>query len=128
MKKLCLLFVALAFVVTGCSTRVGDFTLVSTQNIELSKMGTYKRTPTKIKGKDVSHTIVFIPTKLNVNIEDAVDDALSKIPGAVAMINVVFRYVSWYVPLYGQTKYTVEGELLIDPSLKAREDVNQKKK
>ena len=34
---------------TGCATRLTDFTVISSKNVELSRMGDYERVSTKLK-------------------------------------------------------------------------------
>jgi len=70
-----------------------------------------------VNGQDIAHIIIFIPTKFNVNIENAVDDALDKVPGAVALIDVVVKLRQINAVFYGQVGYIIEGSALIDPKL-----------
>jgi len=114
-KAIFLLSVLFVIVFTGCTTRLGDFTILSTRNIEFSKFPTYVRGRERVKGEDIAHIIVMIPTKMSITIEDAVDQALDSVPGAVALVDAVIRAKQIYVILYGQVGYIVEGTALIDP-------------
>jgi hypothetical protein len=49
--------------------------------------------------------------------KQAIDQALQKTPGAIALVDGVVFSKSWDVILYGQMSYVVEGTPLIDPSL-----------
>lgn len=110
--------VAVALTLGGCVSRLGAFTVLSTKNIDWSRTQEYVRYSDKTKGKDINHIIIFIPTKANVNIEDAVDDAIEKIPGGIALVDAVVRYRSFSIPfIYAQAGYIVEGSVLIDPKL-----------
>lgn len=111
--------IALVFALSSCVTRLGAFTVISTHNIDWSRAGEYKRGK-RAEGNDTLHIIIFIPTKMNVDIEEAVDSALMSVPGAVALIDAVIRYKSFYFPyLYGQQSFIVEGTILYDPKLVA---------
>ena len=110
--------VAVALTLGGCVSRLGAFTVLSTKNIDWSRTQEYVRSNKKTDGKDICHIIIFIPTKGTVTIEDAVDDAIEKVPGGVALVDAVVRRKSFYIPyIYGQNGYKVEGSVLIDPKL-----------
>lgn len=104
-------------VLTGCSTRLGTFTVISTKNIDWSRVGEFTHASKETEGSDKLHMILFIPTALEITIEDAVDEAIEKIPGAVALVDAVVRYRSFSFLLYSQTAYLVEGKPLIDPKM-----------
>lgn len=111
-----LLFLAVFF--SGCVSRLGSFTVVSTKNIEWNRASEYVRSTNRTKGEDIAHIIIIIPTKGNVKIEDAVDNAIEKVPGAVALVDAVIRSRTFYIPyIYGQAAYIVEGSALVDPKL-----------
>ena len=99
----------LLFVGSGCSERIGDFTIISTKNAELGQK--YVRTTldgTKAIGIDSKPIIVVIPMG-NPNIKEAVDKALEK-NGAQVLTDVVIYYDYFYIPyIYGEMKYRVEG-------------------
>ena len=60
----------------------------------------------------MAHIIVFIPTKGNVTLEAAIDDALRKGQGDV-MTDAVVHYWTWYIPyIYGQTGWEVVGDVV----------------
>ncbi|MCL2283917.1 MAG: hypothetical protein FWC26_11435 [Fibromonadales bacterium] len=109
------LLLALTFM--GCTTRVGQLTAVSTKNMEWNRAGEYVRSNKTVVGKDISHLIIFIPTKFQVTIDDAIKNALDKIPGAVALVDATLRYRMIYALFYGQVGYIIEGTVLIDPKL-----------
>jgi len=109
----------LAAVLTGCTQRLGAFTVISTRNIEWSRANEYKRDNSRVAGEDLAHIIVFIPTKFNITVQEAVDKALDKVPGAVAIVDAVLRQKHVYAVVYQQLSYIVEGSVLIDPKLVA---------
>jgi len=109
--------------VLSCTTRLGSFTVLSTRNIEWTRANEYKR-GARVEGRDIAHIIIFIPTKLGVNIENAVDQALDKVPGAIALVDVVVKLRQVNVsPFYGQVGYIIEGSALIDPLLVSQEEL-----
>jgi uncharacterized membrane protein len=112
-------FIGLAIALfSSCVTRLGTFTVISTRNIEWNRAGEYQRNSKRVTGDDTAHIIILIPTRANVTIEEAVDNALNQIPGAVALVDVALRYTSFYIPyIYGRMAYIIEGSTLIDPKL-----------
>jgi len=115
MKKIYLLGFAI-LLLSSCSQRMLDFTIISTKNVDLSKAGNFTRSKTRTEGTDLVHMIFYFPTGIP-NMKEAIDKALEKIPGAIALVDGVVYHKSWGVILYGQTMYVVEGTPLIDPSL-----------
>lgn len=114
--KINFLYLALILIVfNGCTYRILDFTIVSTKNIDLTKIGTFKRTNTRTEGKDVAHIILYIPG--TPNMKEAIDRAIEKIPGAVALVDGVIYNKYWWAGVYGQNIYVAEGTPIIDPSL-----------
>jgi hypothetical protein len=104
--------------VTGCATRLGAFTVISTKSIDWSRASEFTRSNQRVEGEDMYHIIIFIPTKFNITIEDAVDNALQKVPGAIALVDAVLRSKSFYIPyIYGRGGYYIEGTILVDPRL-----------
>ncbi|MGO1297036.1 MAG: hypothetical protein ACTMIA_06945 [Vibrio sp.] len=123
MKKLCLIGAIVAtLVTTGCSTRVADFTIASTKNVNLNS-GDF------IKGKRVTGTdtraIVLIPVG-HPNIKEAADDAIEKDHCAVALTDVTTDY-SHFALLFGYSRFTVEGDLVIDRNQPGCENWTSKK-
>jgi hypothetical protein len=88
--------VGMLTLLTGCTQRVTDFTIISTKNVDISALANAKRAGNRITGEDLVHVIIFIPTGVP-NLKDGV---------------VYFR--SWMIPLlYGQSAYIVEGTPLL---------------
>lgn len=103
--------------VTGCTTRLTDFTIISTKNIELSRGEEFTRSTQRVEGEDTKHIIIFIPTGVP-NAKEAADRAIEKVPGAVALVDGVLEYEWFYFPyVYGYTTYRIKGTPLIDPKL-----------
>jgi hypothetical protein len=101
--------------IVGCTTRLTDFTVLSTKDVDLSKAGTFTRGPVRVKGEDIVTIIIFIPTGAP-NMKTAVDRAIEGVPGAVALVDGVWSQKAWWF-IIGQSGYMVEGTPLIDPAL-----------
>ncbi|MBD3223283.1 MAG: hypothetical protein GF313_01025 [Caldithrix sp.] len=109
----------------SCSTRVMDFTLISSKNVELSKFPTYERGFERVEGKDTKQIIIIIPTG-NPDGKEAIDRAIESTPGAVALVDGVLTYKWFYIPyIYGEATYVIEGTPLIDPSISGAAEINQ---
>lgn len=108
---------ATVLLLSGCVTRLVDFTVISTKNIEWSRAGEYQRAKERAEGEDLVHWIIIIPTGVP-NMEEAIDRAIESVPGAVALVDGVLMTKFWWIPyVYGQQSYIVEGTPLIDPQL-----------
>jgi hypothetical protein len=101
----------------GCTTRLVDFTVISTKNVDWSKATTYQRNGQRAEGLDRAHIIIFIPTGIP-NMKESIDRAIESVPGGVALVDGVVSSKFFYIPyIYGQSSYVVEGSVLVDPSL-----------
>ena len=110
---------SIAVAVSGCATRLVDFTMISTKNIDWTHAANFQRAKDRVKGEDEVSIIIFIPTGVP-NIKEAVDRAIEKVPGAIALVDGVLTQKSWYIPyIFGKFTYIIEGTPLIDPSLAA---------
>ena len=117
MRKTLFFISVMVLVAAGCTTRLTDFTAISTKNIDWSKAETYQRATTRTTGKDTTYIIIIIPTG-SPNMKEAIDRAIESVPGAVALVDGVLYHNSWYIPyIYGESSYVVEGTALIDPEL-----------
>lgn len=118
-----LLFIWVSIVLSSCTARLGDFTVLSTKNIEWSKANSYVRSD-RAEGDDIAHIIIMIPTGIP-NLETAVDNAIQTIPGGVALLDAVVESHYFYIPLlYGQSGYTVTGNVLVDPAIASLNNFN----
>lgn len=116
MKKILILFTA-TILLSSCSQRITDFTILSSKNVDLSKANKFKRGRDRVEGRDVKHIIVLIPTGRS-DIKQATDKAIESTPGAIALVDGVVSWHYWIVPwIYGQQWYQVEGTPLIDTDL-----------
>lgn len=118
-RKMGIIFILLFVVIlSGCVTRLGDFTLISTKNVDLSKGASFQRAQSRAKGEDIVSIIIFIPTG-TPNMKTAIDKAIESVPGAIGLLDAVLSQKIWYIPyIFGRSGYVVEGTPLIDPALK----------
>ncbi len=105
--------------VSSCTVRVTDFTVISTKNVPIGQQPTnLAKASTRVKGVDKAHIILFIPTG-SPNLKEAIDKAIEKYPGAVALSDGVVKSKSMWFLLYGQISYIVEGTPLYPADLQA---------
>jgi len=110
---LCTVFV---MPLSGCITSQGNFTAVSTRDIDWSRAGEFKQGMEWIEGRDACYIIIIIPTKSHVLIDRAVENALDKVPGAVALLDVSVKQIIICIPfIFMKDGYLVKGRALIDP-------------
>ncbi|WP_201276304.1 hypothetical protein [Methylotetracoccus oryzae] len=105
-----------ATLVSGCAQRLGDFTMISSKNVDLTRGADFKRAPTRVKGEDMKAVILFIPVGI-ANMKEALDVAIEKTPGAVALVDAVVMQKSFWFVIGGVGGYEVEGTPLIDPAV-----------
>ena len=113
-SKIGVVFMAFFVVaLSGCVSvnRIGDFTIISSKNIDLSRGAAFKRGTTRVTGQDMVSTMGFVP--ITPNMKTAIDKAIESTPGTVALLDGVIsqKTTPWKVG------YMVEGTPLIDPAL-----------
>lgn len=100
--------VMIAILFSSCSRRIVDFTVISSKNVPLTDNGTeFKKASTRVKGTDTKWSILFVPGMPHM--KEAIDRAIEKYPGAVALTDGVVYQKGWSCLLLGQNKYVVEG-------------------
>ena len=111
MKNIFGLSIALASVaMCGCVSRIGDATLLSTKNIDIKKSLHTVDSSKRIEGVDELEFYVIFPTKGNVTMKEAVDNAIESCPGAVGLSNATIYFANFYIfPIYGKQYFRVEG-------------------
>jgi len=116
MKQLTITLLAV-LLIAGCTSRVTDFTIISTKNFDLNRASEFQRADFRSEGVDTKHIIIFIPTGVP-NAKEAIDRAIEQVPGGVALLDGVLSVNNFWIPfLYGQSSYIVRGTVLIDPLL-----------
>lgn len=118
MKKILslILFSLTVLIVSSCTTRLIDYTLISTKNVDISQLGNAKIDKKRTVGEDKVHIILTIPTRSRILIQEAIDKAIESVPGGVALTDGVVSFGGFWMLLYGQYSYVVEGNVLVDPN------------
>lgn len=93
---------------SSCTQRLTDFTVISTKNYPVENPICVKKAPNRVKGKDSKPMILAIPIG-SPNLKDAIDNAIEQYPGAVGLADGVVKTNFWWAILYGQNSYIVEG-------------------
>jgi hypothetical protein len=116
--RLEMLVVILVFgaVLTGCATQIGQFTMATTKNVDLSRLGQFNRTSREVKAQDSTVYILGFKVK-TAKMNAALDKALARIPGAVALIDVRISTKSTSLILVRFDSYIVSGTALVDPQI-----------
>jgi len=100
-------------VLGGCTARMGDLSIVANQNIDMDHLERYEAKGARAEGTDTTHLVLFFPIG-SASVEEALDDAVASVPGAVGLTDATLRYSWWWLFYYGQTNLTIEGTPLID--------------
>lgn len=117
LKSNLIFLTVLTLLLSGCTYRILDFTVISSKNIDLTQTARLVRGKNRVEGLDRVHWIIMFPTG-RVNMKEALDHAIESTPGCVALLDGVVHYKFWYIPcFYGRQSVTVEGTPLIDPAL-----------
>lgn len=102
--------VCVLLLASGCTTRMGDLTVASTQLAELDGVNLNKApTAHHVTGEAKSFIFLFIPFGIP-HLEDAVEDALVKGNGDV-MTDVTIHRTGWWF-LVGQIGWKVTGDVV----------------
>lgn len=109
-KNLSILTAMLAVLtMTSCSHRLTDFTVISTKNVPIGNQPTdLVKGNQRVKGVDKTPMILCFPLG-TPNLKEAIDKAIEKTPGAIALADGVVKskYVNFF--FYGYDSYIVEG-------------------
>jgi hypothetical protein len=108
-RTACLLAASLllAGLAGGCSTTLGDFTVLSSKNVDLSNFNTEAGEKNRqVVGEDMKSMVVFFPTG-EPNMKEACDRALEN-GDAYALTNARLRQKGWWF-IYGEFGFEVAG-------------------
>lgn len=112
MKKL-LLLTTIVILLSGCTQKVFDFAILSTKKIDFSKAQYLERSSQRVEGIDKVYIIIFIPTG-QVDVEQAIDNAINKIPNCVALLDGALYTKSFWIPyIYGESSAIIKGTPLV---------------
>lgn len=107
MRKAVLLLAVV--LLSGCTTRIGAFTFASTKNLGVA----YAPLQTRVEGENCVSIILLIPLgTLNPNIQDAVDDAVQKVPNGDMMTNVTLSEDLLFTLIYNRRCVRVTGDVV----------------
>ena len=120
---------ALAFVCVGCQTHSTRYTILSTQEVDVSRLEGLTEGD-QVKGSALFATVGSIPlsarglktevsgrTYVGWNVDRAMDRALAETPGAVGMTDALVQETVFAIPfLVNYHACTVRGRPLIDPA------------
>lgn len=103
--------ITLALTVSACTERVGDFTLISTKNVDFSKPASEAAGAKRVTESDCAPTVLIFPIG-RPDLKEAVDRALEAGRGNL-MIDQVTYYRYWYIPpIYGERCIVAEGTVV----------------
>jgi hypothetical protein len=97
----------------GCSQRIGDFTVISTKNVDIG--GKYKKMEGRYKGEDGRGVFLGIPLG-QPNLKTAVDNCIESGNGEL-ITNAVIDASFWTAIVWGEQKYTVTGDVWTKASM-----------
>ena len=105
---MCLLGIAL-LCSGGCSSKLGNFTVLSSKNVNLGDFSTVSGTGgEKVRGEDTMTYVLFIPNKPMIFLKEAVDDSLDK-SNAYMLTDATLKYEWFFAVLVAQGKFVAEG-------------------
>jgi len=101
--------IALALLASGCTTRIGDFTIASTKNVAFNPSPDRR----SVEGEHCATRLLgLIPLgSFFPNLEEAVDDAMAQVPNGNVMTNAVTYMNVWTAIIVNQQCYRVKGDV-----------------
>jgi hypothetical protein len=119
MKKFTIILMLTAFIMVavGCSTLSGNYSFITSQDIDLGRFSEYiVREETVSAGKS-KFGFAFLWGSSPIKSEEVMQQLLKKQPGAIALTDAEFEYRSANIPiLFFYNRYKLSGKLLIDPT------------
>lgn len=89
----------------ACTTRLGDFTVLSTKNVDVSGL----KPGDRMEGEHCVNMLFGMIPLGQINWKEAMDDALEKGKGDV-MVDIVLTQKAWAIPyIWGQECIIIEG-------------------
>lgn len=93
---------------SGCATRLGDLSLVASKSVGLTPEVMQRG----VEGEDCVHLLLFLPLgSLNPNLQEAMDNALAKVPEANAMSDLAVYNDTVFTLIYNRTCLRVRGDV-----------------
>lgn len=92
-------------ILEGCTTRLGDFTVLSTKNVDVSGL----KPGDRFAGEDCVNILFGMIPLGDVNWKNAMDQALERGKGDV-MVDIVLTQKGWVIPfIWGQQCIEIAG-------------------
>lgn len=114
MKKTLFCLSAMLLMLSSCTHRLTDFTVISTRNVPIgTEPVDLAKADKRVNGVDKISIVLGIPFG-SPNMKEAIDKALDKYPGAVGLADGVIKAKYWTCFFYGQSSYVVEGTPLYE--------------
>ena len=117
MKKFGLSVLTLLVVIgfSGCSTRLGNMTVVSTNNID--GLSADIKAEQRTKGESCMHTFLIIPwgdfqNRLQIATDNAIDNGRKAGLSGDVLVNAKISTTHWTAIVYEQNCLIVEGDLI----------------
>ena len=117
MKRLILSTIALGMLVgfSGCTTRLGNMTVVSTNNVD--GLSADVKTAQRVKGESCNRAFLIIPwgdfqNRLQIATDNAIDNGHKAGISGDVIVNAKIGVTAWTAIVYGQNCLTVEGDLI----------------
>lgn len=107
---------------TGCSTKVMDFTILSTYTSEVSRVDLKKMPKQKMSASDGRFWFLFIPFG-TPSMKAAVDKCLEKGKGDI-MFNGSIYSNAWSLLLFSYDSYSVEGSVVNSTGDRSRDVID----
>jgi len=100
---------------SGCSTRLGNMTVVSTNNID--GLNANVKSEHRVKGDSCNHAFLIIPfgdfqNRLQIATDNAIDNGHKAGIDGDVLVNAKIGVTAWSILIYGQNCLTVEGDLI----------------
>jgi hypothetical protein len=110
MKNKFLILSVFLVLLSSCSVRLTDFTVISTKNtnVKTEKKGN------RVEGKDCSNLafgIIPVTGTYIPNLKEAIDDAIEKGDGDILLDGVVYQKTIFIPLVFTQVCYNVEGTI-----------------
>jgi len=117
MKRLILSTIAIGILIgfSGCTTRLGNMTVVSTNNVD--GLAADVKTEQRVEGKSCNHAFLIIPwgdfqNRLQIATDNAIDNGHKAGLQGDVLINAKINVTSWTALIYAQNCLTVKGDLI----------------
>lgn len=103
-----------ALLLSSCTHRLTDFTIISTRNVPVGvNAKSLVKAKTRVKGSESAPIVLLFPFG-SPNMKDAIDDALDKYKGAVALADGVIKTRFLWFIFGGANSIIVEGTPLYE--------------